>query len=249
MRYICNYLILLIFFPIFIHDFSLVASASTQSFRTRVSEKAFAGQFYDEDIAAEIAFGREVAARILGKYKIVRDDKLTRYINLVGRSVALHCSRPELAFRFAVLDTSTINAYAAPGGYIFITKGALRKFDDESELAGVLAHEIAHAADRHIVKELNIKGADQSAAAGISHLLGAIGDPTRVAFKQAVDNAMNILFEKGYKKEDEYQADQSGTLMLAATGYDPSALSRYISRIEKVNTRAVRILSHQDIIA
>ena len=214
-----------------------------QTFRSRASEIAYTGQFTDEDVKAEVAFGREVAARILGKYRLVRDDELTRYVNLVGRSVAMHCRRPELAFRFAVLDSSSINAYAAPGGYIFVTRGALDKLSDEAELAGVLAHEIAHAAERHIVKELNIKGSEQSAAAGIAHLLGAMGDPTRVAFKQAVDKAMAILFEKGYKKRDEFEADKTGTLMLAATGYDPAALSRYLERIEKVRTDEVKILN------
>lgn len=243
MKYFYNYLIIFVFAVFSVITHLPQAAAASQSFRIRASEKALTGLFTDEDIAAEISFGREVAARILGKYKIVRDDMLTRYVSLVGRSIAMNCRRPELDFRFAILDSSTINAYAAPGGYIFVTKGALEKILDEAELAGVLAHEIAHTADRHIVKELNIKGAEQSAAAGISHLLGAMGDPTRVAFKQAVDKAMNILFEKGYKKEDEYQADETGTIMLAVTGYDPSALFRYISRIEKVDTRAIRILN------
>lgn len=204
---------------------------SANEFRARVSKKSFAREVTQADVEAEIEFGREVAARILGQYKVVRDKKITTYVNLVGKAVAIHCNRPELDFKFAVLNTSSINAYAAPGGYIFVTAGAVKIMKDEAELAGVLAHEIAHSTERHIVKELGIKGEESSAQAGIAHLLGAMGDPARMAFKQAVDKAMDILFTTGYQQQDEFEADRSGTLLLASTGYDPLALERYIARL------------------
>ena len=157
-----------------------------------------------------------------------------RYVNLVGLNIAAHANRPELTFHFAVLATDTINAYACPGGYIFITRGALQQMSDEAELAGVLAHEIAHVSQKHIVKALRIHGEDVDAATGISHILGGIADPTRVAFSQAVDKAVDILFNSGLDKADEFEADRVGTELLAVTGYDPGALDRYLAKIGKL---------------
>ncbi|MDF1578855.1 MAG: M48 family metalloprotease [Desulfobulbales bacterium] len=221
--------------------FQLPVLAEQRDFRTRVSEKLAGEGVSTADIAAEISFGREVAAHILGRYKLDRDDRLNRYINLVGRGVALHSNRSDLDFRFAVLASSTINAYAAPGGYIFVTKGAIANMADEAELAAVLAHEIAHVAERHIVRELGIRGEGGSAQAGLAHLIGAIGDPTRVAFKQAVDQALDILFKQGYSSRDEAEADQNGLILLTATGYDPAGLRRYLAKLEESGAAELEI--------
>ncbi len=206
--------------------------AEPADFRARISEKLADEEITDADLAAEISFGREVAAHILGRYQLDRDDKLNRYLNLVGRGVALHSNRSGLDYRFAVLASSTINAYAAPGGYIFVTRGAIANMADEAELAAVLAHEIAHVDSRHIVREVKIKGEGGSAQAGLAHLIGAIGDPARVAFKQAVDEALDILFKQGYSHRDEAEADQNGLILLAVTGYDPGGLRRYLAKLE-----------------
>ena len=209
------------------------ARANPESFRVRVSQETLVYDVSKEDIEAEITFGRGVAARIFGRFSRYDDEALTRYVNLVGRNLAAHANRPELSFRFVVLATDTINAYACPGGYIFITRGALEQMSDEAELAGVLAHEIAHITQKHIVKALNIHGEKADAAAGISHILGSIADPTRVAFSQAVDKAVDILFNHGLDKADEFEADRVGTELLVLTGYDPHALNRYLAKISK----------------
>lgn len=218
------------------------ADARPLDYRARLSAKDAAADNSIEDVRAEINFGREVAARILGRFKLNRDDILTRYVNLVGHSLLRHTNRPELDFHFAVLDSDTINAYTAPGGYIFITLGALTLMEDEAELAGVLAHEIAHATEKHIVRELNIKGSEQSAAAGLAHLLGGAGDPTKMAFVQAVDMAMDLLFTKGLNKQDEFVSDEIGTFLLATAGYDPSALQRYLLKVKKSREDKLQVL-------
>lgn len=212
-------------------DFRKRASASNLTIEDRIA-----------DVEAELEVGRDVAARVLGRYAMVKSDPLTRYINLVGRSVALHGARDEISFRFAVLDSETINAYAAPGGYVFVTRGALAAMRDESELAAVLAHEIAHVNQKHIVKELNIRGNEDSTGAGLSRLLGGASDPARVAFAQAIDKAMNLLFEAGLKKEDEFEADRVGTLLTAAAGYDPTALQRYLVRVRQIQGKRTAVL-------
>ena len=180
------------------------------------------------DIEAEISFGRELAARILGNYNLLDDEKITRYVNLVGRALALYAGRPELEFYFAILDSDEINAFATPGGYIFITKAALMKMDNEAQLAAVLGHEITHVVKKHVVKELNIKGEDASAVGGIASLIGSATSSFRVAAEQALDQAVDILFNRGYKIADEIEADRVGILLASIAGYDPSALREFL---------------------
>lgn len=187
-----------------------------------------------EDVQAEITFGREVAARIIGRYSLYEDKKLTRYLNLVAKSLAQYSSRPELDFVVGLLDTEVINAYAAPGGFIFITKGALDAMENESELASVIAHEIIHISKKHIVNELNIKGSDTSAVSGFGRLIGGATDAVKMAFTKAVDQAVEILFETGYKKSAELEADSQGVLLASMLGYDPGALMNYFRKVGKI---------------
>lgn len=200
------------------------------AFRQRLHTETLATTSAD-DVRAEIRFGRDVAARVLGRFPLEKDASLTRYVNLVGTALAAQAGRPELSYHFAVLDSDTVNAYSAPGGYVFITRGALAMAQDEAELAAVLAHEIAHVSERHIVNALNIRARDSSGAAGVGKLLGAGSDTTRVAFMQALDQAVQILFETGYSHRDELEADRVATLLLLHIGLDPLALRRYLARL------------------
>lgn len=211
-----------------------------QDFRERKS--AAYEVITEDDVKAEIQFGREVAARILGKYTFNDDERMTRYITLVGRAIALYTTRPEIEFYFGILDTDSINAYASPGGYIFITRGALKNMEDESELAAVLAHEIAHVSEKHIVRELNIHASEDSPIGGFARLLGAAGDPAKVSFLKTVDKTMEILFERGYKLQDETEADRLSVILLSLAGYDPSALTRYLQRIKEVKGEEIKVM-------
>ena len=209
---------------IVIADFSFAGDS-----RKRIS--AIVNDFSNlSDIEAEIRFGRDLAARILGNYNLLDDEKTNRYVNLVGRALALYAGRPEIEFYFAVLDSDEINAFATPGGYIFITRGALMKMDNEAQLAAVLGHEIAHVAKKHVVKELNIKGDDASAVGGIASLIGSATSSFRVALEQALDQAVDILFNRGYKIADEIEADRVGILLASVAGYHPSALREFLNK-------------------
>lgn len=209
---------------------SVSAAFASSDFRQRLNQgqESFSA---DDDVKAEIVFGRVLAARILGKYAYYENAKLNEYVNKIGKGLAQFSERPEIEFHFAVIDTSAVNAFAAPGGYIFVTKGALMKMDDEAELAAVLAHEIAHVTLRHIVKELNIKGTETSPVSGFAQVLGGGSGAARTIFTQAVDQAADILFKKGLKKQDEYDADRVATLLITNAGYDPTALERYLKKI------------------
>lgn len=195
-----------------------------------------------EDVREEITFGREVAARIIGRYGLYENSEVTKYVNLVGRMVAVNTNRPEIDFRFAVLNTDEINGYAAPGGYIFVTRGALGRMQDEAELAGVLAHEVSHVANKDIVKELNIHGSEESPTSGLARMIGGATDTARVAFSQAVDKAIDILFKNGYKREDEVRADKTAVTVAAIAGYDPAGLPRYLERIGAVKGKGTEVL-------
>ena len=217
---------------------------AAQEFRQRINTVTLDVEGIRSDVEAEIEFGREVAARILGRYKRNDSEGLTRYISLVGQSLVRQASRPELEYHFALLQSDEINAYTAPGGYIFVTTGALALMEDEAELAAVLAHEIAHVTQKHIVNELNIHPAADSTEAGLAALFGGMSDPARVAFLQALDKAVELLFTEGLKKEDEFEADQIGTLLTVAAGYDATALHRYLERVKAVKGEKTAVLSH-----
>lgn len=212
-------------------------------FRERVHATVIDSNTQETDNIAEIEFGREVAARILGNNTLLRDENVTRYVSLVGNRVARNASRPELTWHFAVLDTDAINAYTAPGGYVFVTKGALSQMDDEAELAAVLSHEVAHVTGRHIVKALNVRGTDKSATASMARLVGSVNESTRTAFNQVVDSAVQILFDKGLGHNDEFEADRNGIMVLANAGYDPMALVRYLERIQLAKPESTTILT------
>lgn len=217
-----------------------VMSTEDQAWRQRIS--AGPAEMTGDDVTEEIRFGREVAARLIGRYGLYNNDTLTKYVNLVGLSLAAYSNRPELKYYFAVLNTSEINAYAAPGGYIFITKGAIDKMQDESELAGVIAHEMSHINGKHVVKELDIKATEGSATAGLARLIGGGTESARLAFSKAVDQAMDTLFRTGYKREDEIQADKGSVMLCAVSGYDPAGLIRYFERISAAKGKPTEVL-------
>ena len=210
------------------------AAAGPRDCRLRLCDKhGLVGEaFTRADVEMEIRVGREVAARILGRFGLVPDDRLQRYVNRVGTVLARNASRPELEYRFAVIDTRTANALSTPGGYVFVTRGALEAMESEAELAAVLAHEIAHVDRRHVVKDLGIRAPEGGVEGGVARLVGAGSGTVQVAFRQAVEGTLAILFQRGYRVEQESEADQIALMILAHTGYRPQALGRYLERLQ-----------------
>jgi predicted Zn-dependent protease len=200
--------------------------------RARISTEVAQSTYTEKDIEQEIKFGREMAAIILANHQMMDNTELNYYLNLVGHSILQHASRQEIPFHFAVINSSAVNAYAAPGGYIFITRTALSLMENEAELAGVLAHEIAHVTQRHIVKALKIKASDDSVAGSIGRVVGSTGSSANVVFDQAVGKAIEILFSKGLQQEDEFNADEVGIILTALAGYDPTPYYEYLQRIK-----------------
>ncbi len=185
----------------------------------------------DEDVRAEVVLGREVAANILGRYKFYDSKDINIYINKVGKYLAMFSGRGEIEFRFGVIDSEDVNAYSTPGGYIFITTGALKKIKNEAELAGILAHEIGHITSMHVIKELGIKGKGKTSKGLVLIISGGI-QVMGATFVDIIDKATDILLEKGFKKEQELEADRVAVMIMAMAGYDPNAYVEFLERVD-----------------
>lgn len=178
----------------------------------------------------EKALGHSVALEVFLRYgKRVDSELLNRYINLVGRTVASKCDRPGLTYRFAVIDNQQANAFAAPGGYIFITTGLLKKLKTEAQLAGVLAHEVAHSSRKHMLEAIQ----RSKQFAGLTEAAATALDKDPKALSQMVNLATDALFTKGLDKNYEYDADKYGVAYAAAAGYDAKGLPEFLVKLKE----------------
>ncbi|RMG97916.1 MAG: hypothetical protein D6708_00920, partial [Candidatus Dadabacteria bacterium] len=184
------------------------------------------------DVEVEVRVGREVAARILRRHPRVPDPALQGYVQRVGLSVAAFAPRGDLTFRFAVIDSDAVNAYSTPGGYVMVTRGAMGAMEDEAELAGVLAHEIGHVVAGHVARDLRLVGKDQGLWNSLLRIVGGAGGAGEAALRQAADAVMDRVFRKGYRVEEELEADRLAVPLLAAAGYDTGGLGRFLARAE-----------------
>lgn len=181
----------------------------------------------------EKKLGKDVAAKILGASSLVKDRALQKYVNEVGMWIALHTDRPKLAWRFGVLDTSSINAFSTPGGYVFITRGLLLTMRDEAELAGVLAHEVSHTMKKHVLKTMK-KGALVGLAGDI-YKESVNGDDNETINK--IVDASTEIFTRGLDKGDEYAADRYAAVIAARAGYDPFGLAAVLQTLASINPK------------
>lgn len=175
--------------------------------------------------ADEEKLGREVAGRLLGAAALVQDDKLQKYVNKVGRYVAAQSERPDLNWTFGVIESPSVNAFAAPGGYVFVTRGLYALLKSEAELAGVLAHEIAHVNARHHVRLMQKQ---RVVALGQDVLSRRAGNDT---VKMLVGNGAEIL-ARSLDKDAEYEADRLGVYYATKSGYDSYGLPAVLDRLE-----------------
>jgi len=165
----------------------------------------------------EIAVGREVAGRTLGAAPLVPDPELQAYVNRVGRWIALQSERPDLPWHFGVLDTASVNAFAAPGGYVLITRGLYDLLSSEAQLAGVLGHEIGHIVQRHHVTVMQ-----QSAAISAGARAAQRGD-RGVLVNNLIGTGAEVM-ARGLDKSAEFEADRIGVVLAARAGYSPYGL-------------------------
>jgi len=193
-----------------------------------------AKEFTQED---EIALGEAATASFLGASPLHHDASLQRYVNRVGKWVALHSDRADLPWTFSVIDTETINAFALPGGSVIVSSGLLKRLGSESELAGVLAHEIAHVVKRHQLKAIQSgmqadfwKNVGTSVAADRVKIGGgAVGSTVGNMAKPYILDAAGNLIKDGFflrplDRGLETEADQLAIVLATRAGYDPYGL-------------------------
>ena len=183
------------------------------------------------DFEEEHRLGRQVAARLAGNFGIWNNPDWTLYLNLVGRGLVPYSEGADIKYRFAILKVDEINAYSAPAGYIFITRGMLKNLNSEAELAGVLAHEIAHVARKHVVKELQKSNLYKTEASKAIHAATVDADSQEL-IEKVNDQIFDLLINKGFSKQDEYDADQTGARNAWKMGYNPLGLRDFLTTLE-----------------
>lgn len=178
--------------------------------------------------AEEQELGAAVSDRIRTRYGVVQDAAVHRYVALVGTALAQGSTRPALPWTFVVLDTDGVNAFAAPGGYVHITRGALALIKNEAELAGVLGHEIIHVTEKHTIRAIQKSKAVQMGAAetlsGSSSLM-----------ERAVTATYDNIVERGFGRSEENESDELGVTLANKTGYAPNGLVGFLTTLKERN--------------
>jgi len=182
----------------------------------------------------EIKLGSGIASNLLGAAPLLQNQRVQKYVNSVGRWLALQTERPGLPWQFGVLNDDDVNAFAAPGGYVFITKGLLAQMRSEAELAGVLAHEIAHVLRKHHLQAIK-QGARASLFAEFAEhaLQEKAADP---ALAKLV-SAGTEIYARGLDKNDEFEADRMGVVIATRAGYDPYGLPAVLQTLQGMNAQ------------
>ena len=179
----------------------------------------------EEETTLGQAVAVEAFSRFGGEYQ---NESLTKYLNLVGKTVAEVSDRPNLNYRFAILNSEEQNAFAAPGGYIFVTIGLLKTLKNEAELAGVLAHEVAHITQKHMLTTIR-RGAILS---NVSEFTLSAMNKNPEMFSNVIDEITDKLFTKGLDKDLEYEADVYGVEFAYRAGYNPKGLKDYLTTLK-----------------
>ena len=183
----------------------------------------------------ERALGETVALEIVGKFGgLVRDDQTVRRINLVGRALTRYSARPDHPWRFGVLNSDTVNAFSAPDGYVFITRGLYQTAANDDQLAAILGHEISHITGRHA---LRIIESGQKSSVVMKHVSARSGDVRQVdAYLNQVglntEKIVKFLVEKGYDFPTEFAADLNGRELAVTTGYAPGGLRAVLQGLQ-----------------
>lgn len=188
--------------------------------------------FMSESQEAEL--GRQADAQIRGEMGVYDDDALQEYVAAIGAELAAVSHRPDLPWQFAVIDSPVVNAFAVPGGYVYLTRGLLAYLNDEAELAGVLGHEIGHVTARHSVQAYS-----RAAGAQMGLLLGQIFVPAMrprygsPGLGDAAGQGLGLLFLK-FGRDDERQADRLGAEYAAASGWDPHGVGDMLATLGRI---------------
>ena len=186
----------------------------------------------------ERAIGAEDAAQVDSSVPLIRDSAITAYVAALGKSMAARTSRADLDWRFAVVDSRQVNAFALPGGFIYVNRGSIEQADRMDELAGVIGHEIGHVVRRHSVKQLEKREGGRAALVLLCTMTNACGS---LGGRVAIAVGANAVVAQ-YSQRDEAQADSEGVVNTLRAGIDPEGLPSFFQRMldsQKVQPTAV----------
>jgi predicted Zn-dependent protease len=186
----------------------------------------------------EVRQGREAAAEVDRQAKFIEDPMITEYVNRVGQNIVLH-SDAKVPFTIKVIDSDEVNAFALPGGFFYVNKGLLLAADNEAELAGVMAHEIAHVCARHAVENQTKASLLEYLALGGSIFLGGI--PGMIYQNTAGIGLLGIFMK--FSRSAEEEADKLGVQYMYAAGYDPGAMATMFEKLEAKNKKKPGLIS------
>ncbi|WP_051279330.1 M48 family metalloprotease [Chitinilyticum aquatile] len=187
---------------------------------------------------AEVAIGDEAAAKLLGAKPLVNNPALQRYVNQVGVWVASQSEKPNLPWRFAVIEDPTVNSFATPGGNILITKGLWDRLSSEAELAAVLGHEITHVVKQHHLRAMKSE-ASRKALGNLADLaVSAKGGGDKRQLIGNLGKGASEIAVRGLDKGDEYDADVYGMVLTARAGYNPYAMVTVLQMLERFNSNS-----------
>ena len=206
----------------------------------RVADSA-ASKSEEELSAEELALGPEIAGRVLGAAPLWQDDAAQRRVNLIGRWVASQSARPELPWTFGVLDDGEVNAFAAPGGYVLITRGLYQLLADDAEVAAVIAHELGHVVQRdhyEVIRKQEVAGTTKDIALSQVQVGGGVAGSYA---KEYVGKHGAAIMLTGLDREAEYRADEAAGVYLARAGFDPLALYSVLQKMTALGTRSSRM--------
>ena len=184
--------------------------------------------------ADEIAIGRQGDAEIRKEMGVYADEELQRYVSGVGERIAHVSHRPNLPWTFTVVDVPAVNAFALPGGYVYVTRGLLSHLGDEAELAGVLGHEVGHVTARHAAQQYT-----RSATGGLGVLLASIFVPGVRPFSDLASAGLGTFFLK-YGRDDELESDRLGVEYAAKAGWDPASVPRFLETLSRLDAMSAR---------
>jgi predicted Zn-dependent protease len=174
----------------------------------------------------EVAIGQSLVKEIQSQNKVTQDSILAGYVNQVGQKIASVSDRRDISYHFKVLESPEINAFACPGGFVYVYTGLLKVMDNEAQLAGVLGHEIGHVVARHSVKRLQ-------QVLGLQVLLSlTLGESSELTQK-AVSTGIGVILQ-GYSRQNEFEADYDGTYYMTMSGYDPQGMIQLFGKFKEM---------------
>src|SRR5688572_20597854 len=182
--------------------------------------------------AQEEQIGREGYSAVVTEYGLYSDQELQTTVETVGNKLAKVSHLPNLAWKFTLLDDPSVNAFAMPGGFIYVTRGIVAHLNSEAQLAGVLGHEIGHVTARHSAQRIT-----QQQLAGLGLGLAGIFSEGFARYSQAAQTALSLMFLK-YGRDDENQADELGIQYAVAAGYDPREIPKTYEMLQRVSSRS-----------